>query len=132
MASLALFLASLPVLALQGNPPLGTFTGWDCLTVGWAGVQSGYLAWLANLVYLPLLVSLGRRRRSAAIVFGALFLTLALLSFQFVSTALNFSRNPQPEFERLGPGFWLWLSSGVPPLAAAMSLPRRRGLFDVG
>lgn len=95
---------------------MGTLTGWDCLLNGWYGVQNGYFAWLANLTYVPMLVTLGRRKWTPAVILGALFVGLALLSFQFVWTAIDWKNHPEPEFNGLGPGFWLWLASGVVPL----------------
>jgi hypothetical protein len=118
--SLALFIASLPVPALYGRPPMGTLTGWDCLLNGWYGVSAGYLAWLANLLYLPLLITLLRRKWKAAVVLGAIFVVIALLSVQYVSPALDWSSEPDASFNGLGPGFWLWLASGVVPLLGAI------------
>ena len=126
IGSLLLFLASLPAPALYNDPPMGTLTGWDCLLNGWYGVRNGYFAWLANPVYLPMLVTMHRRRWRPAIALSALFVGLALLSFQFVLPAIDMKSGPEPEFDGLGPGFWLWLGSGVVPLLAAARC-RRRG-----
>jgi hypothetical protein len=97
---------------LDRPDPRAWAPGWGLLLVGWIGVFSGTIAWLANPAMLTawILFYYERYRRSAAF---ALIAAALMLSFLFTRSVID---SEAPTFSRVtgyGLGYWLWLASAL-------------------
>ncbi len=119
--SLLLYFAALFTVAFTGVQV--TYMGFECLLLGGLTLLSlayypvWFVAWFANLLYLPALISVFRGRTSA----GAP--GLAAGGFVFGLTSLHV-RSVLPDSSRMdvpvsaGPGLYLWIGSLALGLAA--------------
>lgn len=124
--SCLLFTVALTQIAFHWGPDGGSSgPGWRLLLRGWEGVSAGYPEWLANpLLLASWLCTLGRFPRVGTGC-AALALGLMLLFPLRDSLTLPVSGSPVPLHPITpGPGYWLWLASGL--AMAALPLMRTR------
>ena len=123
-----LFLISLTqdAFLIEGNDPRAWASGWGLLLFGWIGIGygGGHLCWLANPLVLASWVFYFLRRRSVAITCSALALVFALIFL----AADEIVRSEAPEYAAitsLEVGFWLWVSSMILAVLAALMTKRQ-------
>lgn len=116
--SIGAFVLAMPLHAFSAGGE--GIPGWACLLLGWWGLFSGSLSWLAN----PLLICgwLLRSHSPKPFLVAAGVAIVLMLSFLGADTvAINEGGVPN-EITRIGVGYWLWLASGL--LACADALCR--------
>jgi hypothetical protein len=104
---------------IQGPNPRAWAAAWGLLLVGWVGVFSGTLAWLANpaLAVAWIMFYRGRYRYSALYALIALGF---IVSFLFAKTVMSSEAPAYSKIIGYGVGYWLWMASAVTILAAAL------------
>ena len=102
---------------IDGTDPRAWAPAWGLLLFGWLGLFSGVFAWVAN----PLLVIgwiLFIRRRYRAGLWTAIAALLLMLSFLLHTTILSSEAPTYSKITGYGPGYWLWVASGVSLLSS--------------
>jgi hypothetical protein len=104
---------------IAGPNPRAWAPAWGLLLVGWLGLFSGTIAWLANPALLTAWVMFYRRkyRRSAAF---ALIAAALMASFLFAKTVISSESTSNSKVTGYGLGYWLWLSSAFVLLIGAI------------
>jgi hypothetical protein len=113
-ASLVLFAACLANdgYYIDGPDPRAWSRAWGLLLLGWVGLASGTLAWLANPALLLAWALLLNKKHSSSLLAGIVALLL-MLSFLFQTTVVS---SEAPTYSRVvgyGVGFWLWVGSAA-------------------
>ncbi|MBV8324774.1 hypothetical protein [Chryseobacterium sp.] len=108
LISLILFIASLPFPAVYVKDD--SMYGLACLLLGWAEMDGGGIAWLANpLIFFTALFFLMRKTKiSLLLSLLSLFLMLCYLSVGEITTDEAGHKSPVTGY---GPGYFLWVAS---------------------
>ena len=123
VASFALFAACLlnDGYYIEGSDPRAWSPAWALLLLGWVGVASGTLAWLANpTLLLAWILSLSKKHSLSLL--AAIVALLLMVSFLFQASVIS---SEAPTYSRIvgyGVGFWLWVgSAAVQALGSAVA-----------
>lgn len=114
VASLTLFAACLlnDGYYIEGPNPRAWAPAWGLLLIGWVGVGSGTLAWLANPALLLAWILLLNKKHSFSLL-AAIAALVLMVSFLFQTTVIS---SEAPTYSRIvgyGVGFWLWAGSAA-------------------
>lgn len=114
VGSLMAFAAALlqDAFYIAGPDPNAWSDSWALLLIGWLGIMSGTLAWLANpalaFAWILLVAKLPGFSLMSCVIALALMLSFLLETNVMTSTLPNYS-----EITGYGTGFWLWVCSAV-------------------
>ncbi|WP_312300151.1 hypothetical protein [Chryseobacterium sp.] len=108
--SILIFFISLPFEAVYTKDH--NVTGLFCFLLGWAEMQGGGIAWMANplLVISAFLLLMKKPKVSAVISFLALVLTFCFLSVGEITVDEAGHQYPITGY---GPAYYLWIASCV-------------------
>lgn len=122
VASVGLFAACLlnDGYYIEGSNPRAWSPAWGLLLIGWIGIGSGTLAWLANPALLLAWV-LSLTKKHAFSLVAAMAALLLMVSFLFQTSVIS---SEAPIYSRIvgyGVGFWLWVGSAVQAVGSAIA-----------
>lgn len=106
---------------------LNVMQGFQILLMGWMGVFVGQLAWFANPLFALGLLLLSLRRRTAALVSGAVAVLVACDTFVLFSQQLPANEGDVGKLilQHLKAGFYLWAAALVLLPLGALILRQR-------
>lgn len=112
--SVGLFIASLlnDGYYIEGPNPSAWSNSFGLLLLGWIGLASGTLAWLANPA-LILSWAMAILKRPPLSLLAALAALALMMSFLLQTTVIS---SEAPQYSRIvgyGRGFWLWVGSAA-------------------
>lgn len=97
--------------------------GFVLLLIGWLGLSES-IAWLANPLLLTSWILVRTERYVAAAIFAALAIA-SMLSFLGVNVTLVDEGGGRASVNRVGLGYWLWLSSALSSFVGCIGISTR-------
>lgn len=97
---------------IEGPQPRAWSDAWTLLLLGWIGIGSGTMAWLANPALLLAWV-FSLKKRPAPSLLSAIVALAFMVSLLFQQTVVT---SEAPTYSRIigyGIGFWLWIVSAA-------------------
>lgn len=97
---------------VEGHDPKAWALAFGLLLVGWIGVLGGYYAWVANPFLFLSWFFLHKKKYLYGLLVSAISVLL-MLSFLSYKTILTSENMTYLKIVWRGPGYWLWVVSGV-------------------
>lgn len=114
VASLVTFAACLPQdgFYIDGPSPEAWSSSWGLLLIGWSGIFSGTVAWLANPALFCAWILLIARQPGFSLL-SAVIALAHMLSFLLQQTVITSTLPTYSQITGYGTGYWLWVCSAT-------------------
>lgn len=97
---------------IEGPQPRAWADAWALLLLGWIGIGSGTIAWLANpALFLAWVFSLNKRPVPSLL--SAIVALAFMVSFLVQQTVVTSEASTYSRIAGYGTGFWLWVVSAA-------------------